>query len=66
MTDPERVEALLDLVDPARKTSAGKGAELTIFGLASLTPKGYRPTNAGCVLMGDRGRPFGNGGDRVD
>ncbi|ADK99721.1 hypothetical protein [Brevundimonas subvibrioides] len=59
MTDPERVEALLDMVDPARATSPGRGSELAVLGLAVARSKGgYQPTNAGWVLMGNRGRAF--------
>jgi predicted HTH transcriptional regulator len=59
MTDAERIEALLDLVDPARAATVNRGRELAVLGLAEPTTKGgYRPTNAGWVLMGDRGRAF--------
>ena len=59
MTDPERVEALLDLVDPARASAASRGPELAVLGLAIARPKGgYQPTNAGWVMIGNRGRAF--------
>ena len=47
MTDAERIEALLDLVDPARAGNENRGRELTVLGLAEAVAKGgYRPTNA--------------------
>ena len=59
MTDDERIEALLDLVDPARAAAANQGAKLAVLGLAEAAPKGgYRPTNAGGVVIGNRGRAF--------
>ncbi len=59
MTDAERIEALLDLVDPARTGNVNLGRELTVLGLAEAGAKGgYRPTNAGWVLIGNRGRAF--------
>ena len=59
MNDAERIEALLDLVDPDRPPTESRGPQLTVLGLAAPMPKGgYRPTNAGWVLLGDQGRPF--------
>ena len=61
MNDAERIEALLDLVDKDRKADEGRGSQLAILGLATLSSKGqrpYRPTSAGWVLMGDKGRPY--------
>ena len=59
MTDPQRVEALLDLVDPDRMTAPSRGPELAVLGLAVAKPKGgYQPTNAGWVMIGNRGRAF--------
>lgn len=59
MTDPERVEALLDMVDPARAAAPSRGPELAVLGLAVAKPRGgYQPTNAGWVLIGNRGRAF--------
>ena len=59
MTDPERVEALLDMVDPARATAPSRGPELAVLGLAVAKSRGgYQPTNAGWVLIGNRGRAF--------
>lgn len=59
MTDSERIEALLDLVDPTRAGNASRGPELVVLGLARAAPKGgHQPTNAGWVLIGNRGRAF--------
>lgn len=59
MTDPERVEALLDLVDPDRTATPNRGPQLAVLGLAAAKPRGgYEPTNAGWVLIGNRGRAF--------
>lgn len=59
MTDAERIEALLDLVDPDRAANVNRGQELVVLGLAVAKSKGgYTPTNAGWVLIGSRGRAF--------
>ena len=59
MTDPERVDALLDMVDPGRMPNVSRGPELAVLGLAVLKAKGgYEPTNAGWVIIGNRGRAF--------
>ena len=59
MTDAERFNALLDLVDPDRSGNSQRGAELAVLGLAERMPKGgYVPTRAGWALMGDKGRAF--------
>ncbi|MBJ7483511.1 hypothetical protein [Brevundimonas sp.] len=59
MTDAERFDALMNLVDPARSANPSRGRELAVFGLAEPGPKGgYRPTNAGWVVIGDQGRAF--------
>lgn len=58
MTDDERIQALLGLVDPTLAEAPSRGAELVVLGLAQALGKGYRPTTAGWVLMGDRGRAF--------
>jgi hypothetical protein len=59
MTDPERIEALLDLVDPDRTPDAATGSQLVVLGLAARTPKGAcRPTTAGWALMGEQGRAY--------
>ncbi|GEC01804.1 hypothetical protein [Brevundimonas diminuta] len=58
MTDAERIEALLDLVDPDRTANPDALQRLAVLGLAEPTRKGFQPTSAGWVVMGDRGRPF--------
>jgi hypothetical protein len=59
MNDADRIEALLDLVDPDRSPAESRGPQLVVLGLAASQPKGgYRPTNAGWALLGDKGRPF--------
>lgn len=59
MTDPERIDGLLDRVDPDRVATSNRGPELKVLGLAVAKPKGgYEPTNAGWVLIGNRGRAF--------
>lgn len=59
MTDRDRIEALLNLVDPARAGAVNQGRELAVLGLAEAGARGgYRPTNAGWVMLGDRGRAF--------
>lgn len=40
-------------------TNENRGRELTVLGLAEAVAKGgYRPTNAGWVMIGNRGRAF--------
>lgn len=60
MNDAERVQGLLDLVDPDRARSGNRGPELAVLGLARLSSRGgaYRPTAAGWVLLGEQGRRF--------
>ena len=59
MTDPQRIDALLDLVDPQRTPDSDTGNKLVVLGLAQRAAKGVcRPTNAGWALLGDRGRAF--------
>lgn len=59
MNDAERIEALLDLVDPDRPPAESRGPQLAVLGLAAAMPKGgFRPTRAGWSLLGDKGRPF--------
>ena len=59
MNDADRIEALLDLVDPDRPTTDSRGPQLAVLGLAASTAKGgYRPTTAGWSLLGERGRAF--------
>lgn len=58
MTDEERIEALLDLVDPDRTPVAEAGDRLIVLGLARRAGRSVAPTTAGWNLMGDRGRAF--------
>lgn len=60
MTDVEREDAMLDLIDPARSQNVSRGPELAVLGLAFAAPKGagYLLTNAGWIAVGDRGRAF--------
>ena len=59
MNDADRIEALLDLVDPDRQPADSRGSQLAVLGLAAPTAKGgYRPTIAGWSLLGERGRAF--------
>ncbi|RZI98561.1 MAG: hypothetical protein EON90_12860 [Brevundimonas sp.] len=59
MTDHDRIEALLDIVDDERTQSPDLSQKLVVLGLAERRGKaGFRPTRAGWTLMSDRGRPF--------
>jgi hypothetical protein len=59
MNDPDRIDALLDLIDPDRKPADSRGAQLAVLGLAAPGQKGrYRPTTAGWSLLGEKGRAF--------
>ena len=59
MNDADRIDALLDLIDPERNPAEGKGAKLAVYGLAKPGLKGrYRPTVAGWSLLGEKGRAF--------
>lgn len=59
MNDADRIEALLDLVDPDRPSPESRGPQLAVLGLAAALPKGgYRPTKAGWSVLGDKGRGF--------
>lgn len=59
MTDADRIEALLDLVDPDREPVATRGPALAVLGLAEELTRGrYHPTRAGWALLGDKGRAF--------
>lgn len=61
MTDADRIEALLDLVDKTRTERLDLSEQLAVVGLAERKGRGFWPTNAGWNLMGSRGRPFGIG-----
>jgi hypothetical protein len=60
VTEAERINALLDIVDVDRTQDAGASAQLVVFGLAEKFGKTgkLRPTNAGWNLMGQQGRAF--------
>ena len=59
MNDADRIEALLDLVDPERSPTVSRGPQLVVLGLAVPVPtQGYRPTTAGWSLLGERGRVY--------
>lgn len=58
MTDDERLEALLDLADPGRAADPEATRRLVVLGLAVKAGRDHRPTSAGWVLLGERGRPF--------
>ena len=61
MTDAERIEALLDIVDDARPESRDQSEKLAVFGLVERRGKNkFWPTNAGWNLLGDRGRVYDN------
>ena len=62
MTDADRLEALLDLVDPERPNASPQGSELAVLGLAVRSAKGmFQPTRAGWALLGEKGRPYKSG-----
>lgn len=59
MNEADRIEALLDLIDPERAPTVTRGPQLVVLGLAVPVPKqGYRPTPAGWALLGEKGRGF--------
>jgi len=59
MTDADRVEALLDIVDATRAESRAQSEELAVLGYVERRGrKGFWPTNAGWIFLGDRGRAF--------
>ena len=60
VTEAERINALLDIVDGDRTQDAETSAKLVVLGLAERSgkPVKLRPTNAGWNLMGQLGRPF--------
>lgn len=59
MTDAERIEALLDIVDETRPESRDQSEKLAVLGYAERRGKrGYWPTRAGWNFLGDRGRLF--------
>lgn len=58
MTDADHIEALLDIVDETRGEEPGRSQKLYVLGLVERRGKGYWPTNAGWVVLGERGRQF--------
>lgn len=58
MTDPDRIEALLDLVDAERTSSPERTKALVVLGLATQSGKKAAPTNAGWALLSHRGSAF--------
>jgi hypothetical protein len=61
MTDAERIEALLNIVDETRFENLAQSEKLAVLGFVERRGKNkFRPTNAGWNLMGDRGRIHDN------
>lgn len=58
MTDADRIEALLDIVDELRSENLSQSQKLHVLGLVERKGKGFWPTNAGWFVLGDRGRAF--------
>ncbi|MGV9009984.1 hypothetical protein [Brevundimonas sp.] len=59
MTDADRIEALLDLVDDTRKAQPAQSEQLAVLGYAERRPRGqYWPTRAGWNFLGNHGRTF--------
>lgn len=59
MTDADRIEALLDIVDAARTEARDRSERLVVEGYAARRGRnGFWPTTAGWNLLGDRGRAF--------
>ncbi|WP_420469981.1 hypothetical protein [Brevundimonas sp. FT23042] len=58
MNDADRIEALLDIVDPERIADAARSDQLVVLGLAEKHGRTVRPTAAGWNLMSDAGRTF--------
>lgn len=61
MTDADKIEALLDLVDEARTADRDRSETLVVLGYAVRRGKGYWPSQAGWNFLGERGRPFDPG-----
>lgn len=61
MTDADRIEALLHIVDETRTENRDESEKLVVLGFAERQGKnGFWPTNAGWNRMGDRGRAYDN------
>lgn len=61
MTEADKVEALLDIVDATRTEDRTQSEKLAVLGYVGRRGrKGFWPTNAGWNLLGDQGRAFDN------
>ena len=59
MTDNDRIEALLNIVDATRAENRAQSEKLAVLGYVERRGrKGFWPTNAGWIFLGDRGRAF--------
>jgi len=59
MTQGDRTEALLDIVDKTRATDRTQSEQLVVLGYAERRGRNdFWPTNAGWNDLGDLGRPF--------
>lgn len=59
MTDADRIEALLDIVDASRTESRERSEALAVLGYVARRGRmGFWPTNAGWNFLGDLGRRF--------
>lgn len=59
MTDADRIEALLDIVDGTRAESRAQSEKLAVLGYVVRRGRNrFWPTNAGWNFLGDRGRAF--------
>jgi hypothetical protein len=61
MTEADKLEALLDIVDASRTESRAQSEKMAVLGYVERRGrKGFWPTNAGWNLLGDQGRAFDN------
>jgi hypothetical protein len=61
MTEADKLEALLDIVDASRTESRTQSEKMAVLGYVERRGrKGFWPTNAGWNLLGDQGRAFDN------
>lgn len=59
MTEADRTEALLNLVDDARAEVRAESEQLVVLGYAERRGKnGFWPTTAGWNFLGEHGRSF--------
>lgn len=59
MTDADRIDALLDIVDPERTERPDQSEQLDVQGYVERRlKKRFWPTSAGWNLLGDRGHAF--------